>query len=289
LCEREGIVTVLRRGLFCTAFALLLGPVAASANFAQTYLGKTTAASPTFQRPSGSGPGLGSIVHYHVQEFDLEFASTCYFYGSQDYDGYLHLYQGTFNPASSLTNLVAGDDDGDGGIGTSLLEDLPLPAGHYILVNSAWDIEVGTFQTAVHCTSAQPRGAPCNGVYWLSSLIPADDTVCLNNRFMIGIFGVSNSSTGGNGHPVHVASKDTAIFWFYDSDNFEVMLKVLNGCGINNHWWVFGGALTNQAYTILVFDTTQPEVPGVNPKAYVNAFGVQAPAITDINAFATCP
>jgi hypothetical protein len=41
------------------------------------------------------------------------------FQSAQEYDGFLFLYVDDFNPEDQLTNGVAGDDDGDGGIGTS--------------------------------------------------------------------------------------------------------------------------------------------------------------------------
>ncbi len=278
---------MIRRIVGCAVAVLLLSGAGAFADTAQSYLGKTTLSSPTFNRPGQSSPFAlsGVITHYHVQEFELPSSSTCYVYSAQSNDGYLHLYQGTFNPASPLTNLFAGDDDGDLGVGTSQLESLSLTAGHYALVTSSFGggTSVGTFQNTIHCSTAQPQGAPCNGYYYTA--IPQEDSICLNNRFLVGVDNISASATG-LGHVVPVASKDTGLFWFYDSDNYEVMIKVLNGCGVNSHWWVFAGALTNQSYRLRVFDTHNPG-GGIND--YINVFPNQAPAITDINAFATCP
>lgn len=275
-----------RSVLYFAVIGLVASSGPAFADGGQTYLGQTTAASPTFTRPSGGGPGLGQVVHYQTQEFELSLGTGCFFYGQQSHDGYLHLYSGTFNPLLPLTNLVAGDDDGDLGIGTSQLENLDLVAGHYILVNSAFNsFQFGTFSTTVHCaTDLPPIGGPCNGFF--ISGIPFENTICLNNRFIVGIDSVSNSTIGGLGVPVRFGSNDTGLFWFYSPTNFEVMVKVLDGCGINNRWWVFAGALTDQAYRLLIGDTKNA---GLGLKVYSNPQGTAAPAINDTNAFATCP
>ena len=81
-----------------------------------------------------------------------------------------------------------------------------------------------------------------------------------------------------------VASSNSGIFWFFSSDNWEVMVKVLNACGLNNRYWVFSAATTNEFYRMEVFDVRA----GVN-KIYFNYPGPPAPAVTDVDAFATCP
>ena len=48
---------------------------------------------------------------------------------------------------------------------------------------------------------------------------------------------------------------DTGYFWFFDPANVEVIVKVLDGRGVNGHVWVFYGALSNVEYTLTVTDT----------------------------------
>ena len=74
------------------------------------------------------------------------------------------------------------------------------------------------------------------------------------------------------------------MFWFFNADNWEMLIKVLNGCSITNHFWVFAAATTNVEYTLQVTDTDTGVV-----KQYFNPLGVSAAAITDTGAFATCP
>ena len=49
-------------------------------------------------------------------------------------------------------------------------------------------------------------------------------------------------------------SDSAALFYFFSPDNPEMLLKVLNGCGVNGHWWVFGSAATDLSYDISVSD-----------------------------------
>ncbi|MEM6796934.1 MAG: fibronectin type III domain-containing protein, partial [Acidobacteriota bacterium] len=81
-----------------------------------------------------------------------------------------------------------------------------------------------------------------------------------------------------------VVSDESGLLWFFSPDNWEVLIKVLNGCPITNHYWVFAAATTNVEYRIEVTDTTTDDVV-----VYTNALGNVASAITDTEAFATCP
>ena len=56
-------------------------------------------------------------------------------------------------------------------------------------------------------------------------------------------------------------------------------MKVLDGRGINNHFWVFYGALSNVQYTITVYDTTTG-----TSKNYTNPSG-QLASVADTSAF----
>jgi hypothetical protein len=76
---------------------------------------------------------------------------------------------------------------------------------------------------------------------------------------------------------------DSGLLWFYGPDNWEILVKVLNGCQQNNRFWVFGAAATTLQYTLTVTDTQTGAV-----RSYFNPLGQSSPAITDTNAFATC-
>jgi len=96
-----------------------------------------------WDRPIGAGPtisGLGPVSYDVFGPFSVDTAGPYTFDSVQTgWDGYLHLYEVCFNPLDQLTNLLAGDDDGPGGIGTSQILDFPLVTGtDYYLVTSGF-------------------------------------------------------------------------------------------------------------------------------------------------------
>ncbi len=109
------------------------------------------------------------------------------------------------------------------------------------------------------------------------------DTVCLNQgRFAVSIAWETPDATQGVAHPVTLTG-DSAYFWFFLPDNIEVVAKVLDGCAINNSFWVFATGLTNVRTTITVKDTvTQQE------RTYFNNQGQAFQPLQDTSAFSTC-
>jgi hypothetical protein len=85
---------------------------------------------------------------------------------------------------------------------------------------------------------------------------------------------------GGQARLAGQPSRDSALFYFFSPDNWEVMLKVLDGCALNGRYWVFGAASTDVGYTVVVRD----QAAGTS-KEYRHDAGAPAPAITDIDAF----
>ena len=77
---------------------------------------------------------------------------------------------------------------------------------------------------------------------------------------------------------------DTGYFWFFDPTNVEVVTKVLNGCSVDSHYWVFSSGLTNVGVTLTYTDTAS----GAR-KSYSNAVGDAFEPVQDTSAFATCP
>lgn len=111
------------------------------------------------------------------------------------------------------------------------------------------------------------------------------ETLCLNSgRFKVQV-GWRVGAGLGVGSVANNAA-DSGIFWFFDANNWEMLVKVLNGCGPggNNRYWVFFAATTDVEYTMAVTDTQTGVV-----KVYYNPPGHPSDAVTDTNAFATCP
>jgi hypothetical protein len=112
----------------------------------------------------------------------------------------------------------------------------------------------------------------------------APDALCLNeDRFRVTVTWADSSSNQGNGQAVPV-NADSGLFWFFNPNNLEMLVKVLNGCPVNGHYWVFSAATTNVAYTLTVEDTVSGE-----QVSYGNELGTPAVTRLDSTAFDTCP
>lgn len=108
-------------------------------------------------------------------------------------------------------------------------------------------------------------------------------SLCLSqNRFRVE----ADFHTGvlpGVGQAVEI-TPDTGYFWFFNQDNVEVVVKVLDSCGTSfDTFWVFASGLTDVFTTIKVTDTETDAV-----KLYQNPLGTPFVPIQDTAAFATC-
>lgn len=107
----------------------------------------------------------------------------------------------------------------------------------------------------------------------------SDPVLCLSNdRFHVQVQWELATGERGEGHPIAL-SGDTGYFWFFDSANVELVVKVLDGRSVNDRFWVFYGALSDVSYTLVVTDTLTGAV-----RAYVNAPGHLA-SVADTTAF----
>ena len=60
---------------------------------------------------------------------------------------------------------------------------------------------------------------------------------------------------GGSGAATAATlSTDSGYLWFFDPDNVELFVKVLDGRPVNGHWWVFYGSLSNVRFELRVTD-----------------------------------
>ncbi|HEX6861822.1 MAG TPA: ELWxxDGT repeat protein, partial [Thermoanaerobaculia bacterium] len=84
---------------------------------------------------------------------------------------------------------------------------------------------------------------------------PSPTHLCLGGgRFRVEAHWKDFSGNAGQGQAVAL-TPDTGYFWFFAPTNVETIVKVLDGRGVNEHHWVFYGALSNVEYSITVTDT----------------------------------
>jgi acetyl esterase/lipase len=117
--------------------------------------------------------------------------------------------------------------------------------------------------------------------------LPGPTTLCLlGGRFRAEVTWHDPQGKSGPGQvaPCAAAADSSGLFWFFTPDNWEMMLKVIDGCALNQHFWVFSAATTNVGYDLMVTDTKTGQAA-----RYTNPLGQTSPAITDTMAFATCP
>lgn len=111
-------------------------------------------------------------------------------------------------------------------------------------------------------------------------------SLCLNNgRFRVQTTWKKPGQDGksGRGQPIGI-SDDTGYFWFEYDSNVEVVVKVLDGCAVNGHHWVFATGLTNIEVTMTVIDKQTGRV-----QTYINPQGEAFAPIQDTKAFVCSP
>jgi hypothetical protein len=114
--------------------------------------------------------------------------------------------------------------------------------------------------------------------------VPSATTLCLNQgRFQVEVRWQDFQGHTGPARVAPASTPDSGVLSFFNPDNWEMLVKVLDGCSVNDHSWVFFAAATNVGLTIDVTDTQTGAT-----KRYGNALGHPANAITDTTAFATC-
>jgi len=111
-----------------------------------------------------------------------------------------------------------------------------------------------------------------------------DAALTFFNRFQVTAFWETNSASG----PANAVdlTAETGYFWFFNPNNVELVVKVLNACPVPefDRFWVFAAGLTNVEVQLTVVDTQSGQT-----RAYFNQQGTAFQPIQDTNAFATCP
>jgi hypothetical protein len=115
---------------------------------------------------------------------------------------------------------------------------------------------------------------------------PKAGTLCLNgNRFKVEIHWSRPNGTSGEGKAVPLPGReDSGLFWFFEPENVELLVKVLDRCAPPfDSFWVFFAATTNVGFELEVIDTVSGET-----KVYTSPVGTVALPVQDTQAFKTC-
>ncbi len=114
---------------------------------------------------------------------------------------------------------------------------------------------------------------------------PNEETLCLHEgRFRVRASWSDFDARAGTAKVVPRHRSDSGMLWFFRPENWELLVKVLDGCAVNGSYWVLSSATTNVAYVLEIEDLVSGE-----SWLYENPLGQLSPAHADIEAFAACP
>ena len=121
--------------------------------------------------------------------------------------------------------------------------------------------EVGSVTAVVREASTRSplrrRAAPQRSV---NACVPNATTLCLaGGRFAASVTWRDFAGRTGVGTPL-VLTPDTGSFWFFDAGIHELAVKVIDGRGTNNAYWVFFGSLSNVEFALTVVDTETGDI-----------------------------
>ncbi len=110
---------------------------------------------------------------------------------------------------------------------------------------------------------------------------PGPETLCLlDGRLSVEVWWQNPHGGLAEGPGRAVADSDnTGMFWFFNIENTELVVKALDGGAFNDHLWLFYGALTDLEYWITVTDTVTGEA-----RVYYNPPG-EVCGSADLQAF----
>ncbi len=102
-------------------------------------------------------------------------------------------------------------------------------------------------------------------------------------RYLLSVDWKDFEGQQGRGGRIPTGSESSGVFYFFDPNNWELLVKVLDGCAINQRQWVFAAGTTDVEYLLRVEDRWTGQI-----RLYANPAGQASAAITDTAAFAGC-
>lgn len=179
----------------------------------------------------------------------------------------------------------------------------PLGAGFYAFVK---DFAFGPLSPGTHTLELVPdetaTAGPSDNYAKTYTIVVAGGTqgcqasatvLCIDDqpgdrRFQLAVSysTAEGGARSGNGQAIAllpVGVDHGGLFWFFGSDNPEMLVKVLNGCASNNRFWLFFSAGTNVGFTLTALDTATGA-----QRTYQNPDLTAALPVQDTSAF-SCP
>ncbi|MEM1181978.1 MAG: carboxypeptidase regulatory-like domain-containing protein, partial [Acidobacteriota bacterium] len=190
---------------------------------------------------------------------------------------------GFFNTALRFRGVPAGEYravvfDDDNFYSSELFEDIDCDLGPETCppIAGGTPIELVDGEQRTIGFTLEPRSSTCR---------EDDFTLCLTDeRFEVSATWRTPNGDEGNAvvSPLD-GIDDSGAFYFFDEDNTEVVVKVLDACEDFEHFWVFAAGLTDVEVELTVLDTIFDVA-----RTYTNALGTPFQPIQDTTAFETC-
>jgi predicted esterase len=142
---------------------------------------------------------------------------------------------------------------------------------------STWPLEsvLDGFRFLVDRAAPTDSSPPCTS---------GTSSLCLHQgRFLAEVSFKESANQVGRGTVAAPRTKDSGLFWFYEPSNWELLVKVLDGCAVNGRYWVFASASTSLDFRITVTDLAANQTV-----QYRHWFGEPVESVADVGAFATC-
>lgn len=138
------------------------------------------------------------------------------------------------------------------------------------------------------CEAVDQRGAGRSGACDIGSVevtlqcLNGGTTLCLHEgRFQVEATWTTKTGSG-NGSAVPLTDQ-SGYFWFFDPSNVELTIKVLDGCDLNKHYWIFLSGLTNVGVKLTVTDLETG-----TKKTYENPINHTIATVLDTSAMDVC-
>jgi hypothetical protein len=85
--------------------------------------------------------------------------------------------------------------------------------------------------------------------------VAGNNVMCLaDGRYRVQATFERGSDIHGMANAVDL-SEESGLFWFFSPGNVETIVKVLDGCGVNGHRWIYTTGLTDLRVVVTVADT----------------------------------
>jgi hypothetical protein len=128
--------------------------------------------------------------------------------------------------------------------------------------------------------SAYSNETAATSWYTVPPTCAAGDTqMCLQNgRYLVQATYQRGTDIHGAAH-TEALSQQSGFFWFFDASNVEALVKVLDGCALNAHQWVYASGLTDLRVLVTLVDTQTGATA-----TYLNPGGAAFAPVTDTDA-----